>query len=248
MPTLSVDTVKFNITGTIDTFPVIGQTSFSTMPTLFLIISDYEELRPLQRFDAESGETPYLSVRYYYAYDTSLSEEEAIALFRDQCYTFNGIDFLGYKDTGTMSYTTGCIYEERDDFFTTYGGLFFLGIILSVTFISASVLIIYYKQVSEGYEDSARFEIMQNVGMTDRDIKKSINSQMLTVFAAPLIFAGLHLGFAFPIVWKMLRMFGLSNMNLVILVNIVAFLLFALLYSLIYKLTARAYYSIVRGK
>ena len=134
---------------------------------------------------------------------------------------------------------------ERDDFFATFGGLFFLGIVLSIVFIFAAAMIIYYKQISEGYEDQSRFAIMQKVGMTKTDIKKSINSQVLTVFFAPLIFAGLHLGFAFPLVWKMLQLFNLHNLPLVIWITVGAFVVFGIFYALIYKATARAYYSIV---
>ena len=94
--------------------------------------------------------------------------------------------------------------NEKLEFFGLYGGLFFLGIILGIVFIFAAVLIMYYKQISEGYEDQSRFEIMQKVGMTKREIKKSINSQMLTVFFMPLIAAGVHLAFAFPMIYKML--------------------------------------------
>ena len=99
--------------------------------------------------------------------------------------------------------------ENRGDFYGSYGSLFFLGILLSVGFSLAAVLIIYYKQISEGYEDQARFDIMQKVGMTRRDIRSSINSQLLLVFFLPLLLAGLHLVFAFPFVHKLLLLFNL---------------------------------------
>ena len=139
------------------------------------------------------------------------------------------------------------VANEKFEFFGLYGGLFFLGIILGIVFIFAAVLIMYYKQVSEGYEDQSRFEIMQKVGMTKREIKKSINSQMLTVFFMPLIAAGVHLAFAFPMIYKMLILFGLVNKVFLIMVTVGCFLLFALLYMLVYKITSRAYYSIVSG-
>ena len=85
----------------------------------------------------------------------------------------------------------------------------------------------YYKQLSEGYEDQARFEIMQKVGMTARQIKKSINSQVLTVFFLPLLVAVLHLAFAFPLVYKMLLLLGFSNQNLLVLVTVGCVLVFA---------------------
>ena len=134
---------------------------------------------------------------------------------------------------------------NRQEFFVTFGRLFFLGIMLSIVFLFAAVLIIYYKQISEGYEDISRFEIMQKVGMTKKDIKRSINSQMLTVFFLPLLFAGLHLAFAFPMIWKMLQLFNLRNLSLVILVTVVSFCIFGVFYALVYKITSNAYCSIV---
>lgn len=135
----------------------------------------------------------------------------------------------------------------RDDFYGSFGGLFFLGIMLSIVFIIAAVLIIYYKQISEGYEDQSRFEIMQKVGMTKKDIRKSINSQMLTVFFLPLLFAIVHLGFAFPIINKLLLLFGLDNLGLLLLTAAIGALVFALFYIIVYRVTSNAYYSIVSG-
>ena len=103
----------------------------------------------------------------------------------------------------------------------------------------------YYKQISEGYEDQSRFEIMRKVGMTRRDIRKSINSQILTVFFLPLLLAGLHLSFAFPIVRRLLLMFGLTNTPLLIAATAGSYLVFALFYVVVYRITSRAYYTIV---
>ena len=121
------------------------------------------------------------------------------------------------------------------------------GIILSAVFISAAVLIIYYKQISEGYEDQARFGIMRKVGMTKREIRKSINSQLLTVFFMPLAGAGLHLAFAFPIIRRLLFLFNLNNASLFALTTVISFVVFALFYTLVYRATSNAYYNIVSG-
>ena len=112
-------------------------------------------------------------------------------------------------------------------------------------FIFAAVLILYYKQISEGYEDQRRFAIMQNVGMTREDIRRSINSQLLTVFFAPLLLAGTHLAFAFPFIRKMLLLFNLNNTGLLVGTTAVSFLLFAALYILVYRVTSNTYYSLV---
>ncbi|MBP3700847.1 MAG: ABC transporter permease, partial [Lachnospiraceae bacterium] len=101
--------------------------------------------------------------------------------------------------------------------------------------------------VTEGYEDETRFEIMRKVGMTTKDIRKSINSQMLTVFFLPLITAALHVGFAFPIVQKLLAMFNLRNTTLSVIVTGVAIVIFGIFYTIVYRVTSNAYYSIVSG-
>ena len=142
---------------------------------------------------------------------------------------------------------TESIAANRTEFYINNGGLFFLGLLLGIVFLFAAVLIMYYKQISEGYEDQSRFGIMQKVGMTKKEIRKSINSQVLTVFFLPLIAAGLHLTFAFPMISKLLVLFGLTNTKLLILVTVLCYLVFALFYILVYRITSKAYYSIVSG-
>lgn len=138
--------------------------------------------------------------------------------------------------------------EERDAFYEIYGTFFFLGIMLSVVFLIAAVLIIYYKQISEGYEDQNRFEIMQKVGMTKKDIRKSINSQILTVFFLPLLMAGIHLGFAFPCISKILKLFAFDDVLLNVMVTLGCFTIFGLFYGIVYKITSGSYYAIVSSK
>ena len=147
----------------------------------------------------------------------------------DTCYS------MGYKTRAA----------NRTDFFSMYGSLFFLGIVLSIVFIAAAALIIYYKQLSEGYEDQRRFGIMQKVGMTVKEIKSAVNAQVLTVFFAPLLLAGLHLAFAFPFLHKIVRLFGVLNTPLLILTSVICFLAFALFYVFVYRATARTYVAIV---
>ena len=138
-----------------------------------------------------------------------------------------------------------CIEESRPGFYSLYGGLFYLGIVLSIVFITATVLIIYYKQISEGYEDRAMFDIMQKVGMTKADIRKSVNSQLLMVFFIPMIMAGMHLAFAFPIIKKLLLLFEISNTSLFALTVRGSYIVFSLLYTLVYRFTSNTYYNIV---
>ena len=149
------------------------------------------------------------------------------------------------RDPGWRYFSTASLADNRSDFLSTYGSLFFLGIILSIVFIAAAALIIYYKQLSEGYEDQSRFGVMQKVGMTKKEIRRAVNSQVITVFFAPLALAGVHLAFAFPFVQKIVRLFGVFNTRLLILTSIICFLAFALFYVFVYRRTAKAYYSIV---
>lgn len=135
--------------------------------------------------------------------------------------------------------------ESRDSFFSLYGSLLFLGIFLGLLFVIATVLIIYYKQITEGYEDKERFHIMQKVGMSRREVKTTIHSQVLTVFFLPLFVACVHTAFAYPVVKKILLMMNLSNTLIFIQTTLVTVAAFAAFYILIYSLTAKIYYRIV---
>ena len=180
-----------------------------------------------------------------YGFDTSLDADGQIALAQKIAYSDTLSDLSLSEKLGYGSINVESRENNRNDFYCTYGGLFFLGILLSVIFIFAAVLIIYYKQITEGYEDQARFDIMQKIGMTKKEIRKSINSQLLTVFFLPLLFAALHLAFAFPMVKKMLALSGLQNITLFALVTIGTFFVYAIFYALVYKITSNAYYRIV---
>lgn len=217
-----------------------GEAMAMMIPTVTLVTPDYDALVEAfahvivnERFQAV---TPF----YFLSFDTGLSKEENIALGKELQERMSSLSFEGLR-------RLDCRDWERDDYFATFGSLFFVGILLSIVFLFAAVLIIYYKQLSEGYEDQSRFAIMQKVGLTKPAIRKSVNSQMLTVFFLPLGLAGVHLAFAYPLVWKLLVAFGLTNLGLVLLVTVICYLIFCTFYVLVYKLTASAYYSIVSG-
>ncbi|NCB51035.1 MAG: ABC transporter permease [Clostridia bacterium] len=132
------------------------------------------------------------------------------------------------------------------DFYSLYGGFLFLGIFLGLMFIMATILIIYYKQITEGYSDKERFRIMQQVGMSEREVKTSIRSQVLTVFFLPLLTAAVHVAFAFRIIVMLLAVLNLTNVSLFAWCTLGTFAVFALLYAAVYAVTAREYYRIVR--
>lgn len=212
------------------------------IPALYIFVPDLEV--QVQKI-SEQSQDALGNINRFVGYDLEATDQQQTDVF-SEIYDWLRTSQVKSADGSMYVYVEGSA-NEKLEFFGIYGGLFFLGIILGIVFIFAAVLIMYYKQVSEGYEDQSRFEIMQKVGMTKREIKKSINSQMLTVFFMPLIAAGVHLAFAFPMIYKMLILLGLVNKVFLIMVTVGCFLLFALLYMLVYKITSRAYYSIVSG-
>ena len=241
--TFAVDElVSFRVKKVLDSFPIAdGSAMASIAPTVFVIVPDFADtVAKLGGAVSSSGDEP-ASLSWNYAFDTPVSDEEETAM----CERIGERLSERSESGGYLYYSRESLAANRADFYGMFGGLFFLGIMLSIAFICAAVLIIYYKQISEGYEDRRRFEIMQNVGMTKKEIRSSINSQLLTVFFLPLIFAGLHLGFAFPFIHKLLMLFNLSNLPLLIGTTAISFGVFALLYAVVFRVTSNAYYNIV---
>ena len=229
----------------LDDFQVDGDTAAMIMPTVFLIVDDiYVFSEPVKDMKNSNG-APMMMYdwRCGFNVDTADIENETSEnlkeMFRNM-YIENNDAFYSYSVQNRDA--------MRASFYDVYGSLFFLGIMLSIVFLLAAVLIIYYKQISEGYEDHSRFEIMQKVGMTKKDIRKSINSQMLTVFFLPLIFAGIHLTFAFPFISKILMLFAMDNIILNVIVNLICFAVFGSFYAIVYKITSNSYYTIVSGR
>lgn len=134
---------------------------------------------------------------------------------------------------------------SRSSFYELYGGLFFIGIYLGSMFIMATVLIIYYKQISEGYDDRERYQIMQKVGMSKKEVKRSIRSQVLSVFFLPLVVAAIHVAVAFKVMTKILGVLNLTNVSLFAVCTIITIAVFAVFYIIVYSITAKEYYRIV---
>ena len=160
------------------------------------------------------------------------------------------LDFgQGYMDSEVGSWERVYVDSKENftqDYFSINGVFFFLGRFLGFLFIMAAVLIIYYKQVSEGYEDRERYRIMQDVGLERKMVKESIGSQILVVFFAPLLVAAIHVAFDFQLMLHLLTMFGLHEAGVTLLCTAGTFLVFAVIYGLVYLLTARTYYRIVQ--
>ena len=175
-------------------------------------------------------------------YDIDGSKEEKIACetklrtFYDNFKMENYDMIFGYMEARGLN---------EKSFYLLYGGLFFLGLFLAIMFLMMTVMIIFYKQISEGYEDQMRYQILEKVGMSSREVKVSIQSQIRIVFFLPLITAAVHLFAAFPMVRKMLTLFQLNNIKIFVICMIVTILIFALIYYLVFRVTSRAYYRIV---
>lgn len=228
------DGTQFKVKKVFNSMPCYSGDAMASIATgIYVVVSDKSFAEG--DFTSQNGS----SYSWKYGFDTALSDDEEMTLAQR---IYGVIDRI---DENSINSSVESIAQNRAEFYELYGGLFFLGIVLSIAFICAAVLIIYYKQISEGYEDAHRFEIMQNVGMTKKEIRSSINSQLLTVFFMPLVFAGLHLGFAFPFIHKMLMLFNLNNLPLLIGTTVISFCAFALLYAVVYRVTSNSYYNIV---
>ena len=232
---------------------------YIVVPTMEEVYEIYDYLNSL---NVPGQDQMLINLSYWYGFDTganeqideSLSEQINRLLQGDitDPNAYAGLDAI-FKEANvnpkyeTLSMQTSATSRAKKEFYELYGGFFFLGIILSLTFLLATVLIMYYKQITEGYDDKDRFDILQKVGMTEREVKKSINSQVLTVFFAPLIMAGLHIAFAFHMISLMLSVFSISNTVLLIQVTVAAFLLFTAFYVVVYLGTSKIYYRLVSG-
>lgn len=178
-------------------------------------------------------------LKYEFSFDLDMPEDEKAAFTTD--VLINGIE----NEFPDIPFSYQSKQLNKKDFFVVYGGLFFLGIFLGTLFLMATVLIIYYKQVVEGLEDKQRFNIMQKVGMSREEVKKSISSQVFTVFALPIIVAIIHIIVAFPVLTKLLALLNLTNVPLFGVCTVLTVLVFIAIYVIVYKLTSKVYYKIV---
>lgn len=144
------------------------------------------------------------------------------------------------------SYWVESRQENEQNFYLLYGGLFFLGIFLGTMFLMVTVMIIFYKQITEGYDDRERYQILEKVGMSSREVKDTIKSQIRIVFVLPIFAAAVHVTAAFPMVNRILKMLNLNNEKLFAGCLAATIIVFAVIYYLVFKVTSRAYYKIVK--
>lgn len=230
----------------LDSFPLDSGSSIMGLHTLYLVVPDLDsvlELRAQQNaYVSEHGGRRSM-LNYTYQFDLSGTDDEQLdalhALLSDPA-------FASAAEAANVQYTTDMRADGYPTLRSMYGGFLFLGFFLGFVFLFATVLIIYYKQVSEGYDDRGRFRIMQQVGMTPKEVKATIRTQVLLMFFLPLVTAAIHIAFAFPLIKQIVFAFGLQNVHLFLLCTLGTFGVFALLYTFVYLLTARTYYRIVR--
>ncbi len=245
---LTIDGKTYRVAMTLKSFPVQDRMS-TTVNCYGIIVSDNETLDEIYESQKE-------------AYDVRASEyiNQLAVLYADTqkaCDAGQAMHdtiwrklFAAYRDQeeniGSWRIDFDSLWDAREYIYGMYGTLLFLGILLGFVCMFATVLIIYYKQISEGYEDRNRYQIMQKIGMGPDEVRKSIQRQILMVFFLPLVVAGVHTAFAFPILEKLLHILLLSSTWLFVGCSIIVYVVFAVVYVLIYAGTAKVYYQIVR--
>jgi putative ABC transport system permease protein len=238
--TLTIGEMTFAIRENLDSYPA---TNWWVMNNVIegvgLVVADQEVMEQLWQLQYDVYGEKYCSdLQYIIGLEFDGTADQKLG-----CY----YGMLQALRSSGLTFNASSRQSSADDTYLLYGSFLFLGIFLGAVFLMAAVLIIYYKQVSEGYEDRERFVILQKVGMDAATVKKSIRSQVLLVFFLPLLTAGIHIAFAFRLITRMLQLFYLQNVGLFATCTIVTLLLFAAVYVLIYALTARTYYKIVAG-
>lgn len=224
----SIDGKTFNIKEKLKECVPNGMNTASIFNTDYIVVKDYNTFKELLKNSNEE---------YYYGFDLSNKD------LNGKVYDEINKELKGVQEKYKIK--TELADRERADFYSIFGGLFFLGIFLGTLFIMATILIMYYKQLSEGYDDKERYNIMQKVGLSKREIKSTINSQVLTVFFMPLAFAIVNIAFAFPSITRLLEALNFTNAKLYAAYTGVTCLVFALCYGAVYLVTAKIYYKIV---
>lgn len=216
-----------------------GADSLGGEVSYFLIVPDAEELNLLARLQEEIFGENASRIQYHYDFDLDVPDEIQSRIYTEIRERMGALPFNVRGE---------CAAVGKADYYSLNAGLLFLGIFLGALFIMATVLIIYYKQVAEGYDDKVRFEIMQKVGLSKAEIRSSIRSQILLMFFLPLVTAAIHTAAAFPMITRLLAMMNLTDVGRFAASTAVTLVIFALAYTAVYLLTSRVYLKIVGGR
>lgn len=203
-----------------------------------LVLKDINELERLQSL-INSFRGTIDTVQYQIQFDLQGDESQ----FVDFTHSLSESIFM---QNDQVSHSIRSRSENKQQWMTLYGGFFFLGLFLGFLFMMATVLIIYYKQISEGYDDHDRFEIMKKVGMSKKEVKKTIHKQIVMIFFLPLLVAIIHIVVAFKVICRLLLLFGMIQTELFLICTIITVLVFAVIYAVVYLLTAKTYYKLVQ--
>ncbi len=239
---LILDDLSWNIKETISDPGIWNQAlSLTEAHYMAVILPDLESLQTVQnaynkRYSDTKAGTTGITYEYYYNIEGTEKEVEA--------YNANLRDTLA-KETDRLLAVNN-IHQARADYYTQYGTFLFIGIFLSILFLIAASIIIYYKQITEGIDDRERYQIMKKVGMANNEIRSTIRRQILQVFFLPLIMAALHTAAAFPALVDIMHVMNLLNETLFARCTIAVTAIFAAAYFLIYTITSRTYYHIVQ--
>lgn len=205
----------------------------------YLIVKDQTALQKVYETQAAAYGENASQLIYHYNLDTDGTRKEKVTFFETLQTNLSG------EELGDITWYVQSLEVSRDDFNSSFGGFLFLGLFLGAMFLMITVLIIFYKQISEGYDDKERFAIMQKVGMSNREVRATIRSQILMVFFFPLAMAAIHVTFAFPMIKRLLMLFGLMDTVLFAKCMAGTILVFALIYLIVFLQTQRSYYRIV---
>lgn len=228
---LTIGDRTWSVAGTVDGFPPSGLGINMMGNPMLIVLPDEADIAWLQTLVPEEQR----NVTNIFAFNSPDPDRDA-GILKDAFEQITGARPFG---------------DTRQNFALSlqsmYGSFLFVGIFVSILFVMASVLIMYYKQISEGFEDQKRFDIMTRVGLDNRQIRKTIHFQVLAVFFLPLAMAGIHVAFAFPMISKMLALLGMGDITLFMITCLIVFAIFAILYVIVYGLTSRTYYQLVKG-
>lgn len=239
----------FRVRGTLTYFPIQSNITSSISHSYGMVVADdsvLEELFDDQRKAYGKNASEYSDRLAVTFSDVDLLDKVGEELHDDVGIRLNEYISGNIPEAQASYISSESIWDAKEGVLGLYGSFLFLGLLLGCVCLFSTVLIIYYKQISEGYEDRERFQIMKKVGMSDSEIKKTIRTQILLVFFCPLIVAGIHVCFAFPMLEKLLQIMLLSDTWLFVGCSAVTYLVFAIIYVLIYSITARTYYKIIR--
>ena len=227
-----------------------------TFPIYYIVLDSYDTLEQINQMQISAYGDYASQYTGYYTFNTGGTEEQQMAILDslwDKGYAQMTQDAHAVSEEWSGGFRASSLEETRSDAYALFGGFLFLGLFIGILFTLAAVLIIYYKQLSEGYEDQHRYEILQKVGMSRKEVKKTIHSQVLMVFFLPLIVTAIHLAFNYNMMNGILSLMSVGTAvhaadSTFLITTIITLAAFCVIYTLVYLATSKAYLRIVSPK